>query len=199
MGNSRKASYRLLKPFLRLIECPEDSDSHPTPPPTYQVKGEIVDLVEGLSADVALEGLLIVVRQFVVLVVALLVEALAAELALIRFVACMNAHVRVEGAAAVEGLAAVGALVRLLRRVDDLVAAEGGRLPKALSADLAHEGTCSSVHGHVPRQVVVGVEDLAALAAAEALAPAATAHNRGAGECGTVVAVAAAAVDCCCC
>ena len=91
----------------------------------YQMKGEIVNLMEGLPADLTLKGLLIVVRQLVVFVVALLVEALAAELALIGFVAGVDAHVGVQRGAPIEGFAAVGALMRLLRRVDDLVAAKG--------------------------------------------------------------------------
>ena len=45
------------------------------------VEGEVVDLVEGLVADVAFVSLLTAVGQFVVLVVALLVETLAAVLA----------------------------------------------------------------------------------------------------------------------
>ena len=45
------------------------------------VKGQVVDLVEGLVADDALVGLLHAVCQLVILVVALLVETLAAKLA----------------------------------------------------------------------------------------------------------------------
>ena len=136
---------------------------------SYQMKGEIVNLMEGLPADLTLEGLLIVVRQLVVFVVALLVEALAAKFALVRLVAGVDAHVGVQRGAPIEGLAAVDALMRFLRRVDDLVAAKGGRLAKALSADLADEGPGAGVHRHVSRQVVVGVEDLAALRTGEGL------------------------------
>ena len=78
------------------------------------VEGEVVDLMEGLVADDALVGLFDAVRQFVVLVVALLVEALAAKLTHIRTVAHVDPHVSVQGGAAVEGLTAGAALVRLL-------------------------------------------------------------------------------------
>ena len=37
------------------------------------------------------------------------------------------------------------------------------------ATDLADEGPCSSVHGHVSAEVVVGVEDLAALGTREDL------------------------------
>lgn len=131
------------------------------------VEGEIVDLVEGLVADDALVGLFDAVRQFVVLVVALLVESLAAVLADERLESGVNAHVSVERRRAVERLAASRALVRLLRRVDDLVAAQRRRLPEALAADLADERTGPRVHRHVTRQIVVGVEHFAAVGARE--------------------------------
>lgn len=61
------------------------------------------------------------------------------------------------------------ALVRLLRRVDDLMPAECRCLPEAFAADLADEGPGAGVHRHMPREVVVRVEHLAAFAALEAL------------------------------
>lgn len=133
------------------------------------VEGEIVDLMERLVADVALVGLLAAVGQLVVLVVALLVEPLAAVLAHEGLVPGMDAGVCVEGGAAIEGLAAGLALVRLLGGVYDLVPAESRCLAKALATHLAHKRTGPCVHGHVPRQIVVRVEDLAALQAGEGL------------------------------
>lgn len=129
------------------------------------VKGQVVDLVEGLVADVALVGLFAAVRQPVVLVVALLVETLAAVLAREGLVVCVDSYVGVQGRATVEGLAAVVTLVRLLLGVDYLVTTQSARLAKALVADLADEGPGSGVHGHVTSEVIVGVEDLAALRA----------------------------------
>ena len=133
------------------------------------VEGEIVDLVEGLVADVALEGLHATMRELVVFEVALLMEALAAYLADVGLVVGVDARMRVEGGTAVEGLAACLALVRLLRRVDDLVPAQRACLPEALATDLTDERPCSRMHGHVSGEIVVSVEDLAALGAGEGL------------------------------
>ncbi len=127
------------------------------------VESEVVDLVEGLVADDALVGLFDAVRQFVILVVALLVESLAAVLADERLEAGVDADVRVERRRAVEGFAARRALVRLLGRVDDLVAAQRRRLTEPFAAHFADERTGARVHRHVPRQVVVSVEDFAAV------------------------------------
>ena len=131
------------------------------------VEGEVVDLMEGLVADDALVGLFDAVRQFVVLVVALLVEALAAVLAHKRLESGVDPDVRVEGGGSVKSLAARGAFVRLFRRVDDLVPAQGGRLAESFPAHFAHKRTGARVDGHVPRQVVVGVEDFAAVRTGE--------------------------------
>ena len=59
------------------------------------VEGEVIHLVEGLVTYTTAVLLLGAVRQFVVLVVALLVEALAAELTHKGLIAGVNAHVRV--------------------------------------------------------------------------------------------------------
>lgn len=133
------------------------------------VKGQIVDLVKGFVADVALVRLLAAVRQLVILVVALLVKALAAELADERLEVGVDARVGVQGGAPVEGLAAGHAFVRLLGGVDDLMSTEGARLPETLAADLADERPGARVHRHVSRQVVVRVEHLAAFRASEGL------------------------------
>ena len=103
------------------------------------VEGKVVNLVEGLLADGALELLGNGVGQSVVLVVDLLVEPLAAEVTAEGFEALVDAEVRVEGGRAVECLATSAALVRLVRGVDDLVAAERARLTEPLPANLAHE------------------------------------------------------------
>ena len=50
--------------------------------------------------------------------------------------------------------------MRFLGRVDDLVAAECAGLTESLSADFTDERPCSSVHRHVPSEVVVGIEHL---------------------------------------
>lgn len=60
-------------------------------------------------------------------------------------------------------------LVRFLTSVDDLVATQCTRLPETLPADLADERTRTCVDRHVSREVVMGVEDLAALLAGERL------------------------------
>lgn len=99
-------------------------------------------------------------RELVVLVVALLVESLAAELAGEGLVAGVDAGVRIERRAAVERFTARVARVRFLLGVYDLVSAERGRLAEPLATDLADERSCSCVYGHVPSQVVVGVEYL---------------------------------------
>lgn len=52
--------------------------------------------MEGLIADVAFVRFVAAVREFVILVVALLVESFAAEFANERFVAGMNARMRVQ-------------------------------------------------------------------------------------------------------
>lgn len=133
------------------------------------VEGKIIDLMEGLIADITFVRLLAAVRQFVILVVALLVKALAAELADERLEIGVNARVSVEGGAAVERLAAGHALVRFLGGVYDLVPAQGARLPEALTADLADERPGARVHRHMSRQVVVRVEHLPAFRAGESL------------------------------
>ena len=61
------------------------------------VKGEIVDLMERLVADVALVRLFTAVRQLVILVVAFLMEPLAAILAHERLVIGVDTSVRVQG------------------------------------------------------------------------------------------------------
>jgi len=133
------------------------------------VEGEIVDLMECLVANVALVRLLAAVRELVILVVALLVKTLAAELTDEWLKVGVYARVGVEGGAAVEGLAAGHALVRLLGGVDDLVPAQGARLPETLAADLADERPGARVNRHMPRQIVMRVEHLAAFRAGEGL------------------------------
>lgn len=132
------------------------------------VEGEIVDLVEGFGAHAALVRLFAAVRQLVVLVVALLVETFSAVLADEGFVPSVDAGVGVQRGGAVERFAARVTLVGLLRRVDDLVTTQRRRLAKTFSADLADERSSSCVNRHVTCQVVVSVENLAALAAFEA-------------------------------
>lgn len=133
------------------------------------VKSEIVDLVEGFVADVALVGLFTAVRQLVIFVVALLMKTLAAELADKRLEIGVDARVGVQGGAPVEGLAAGHALVRLLGSVDDFMSTEGARLPETLATDLADERPGARVHRHVSRQVVVRVEHLPAFRACKGL------------------------------
>lgn len=133
------------------------------------VERQVVDLVEGLVADAAFVLLLRAVGQLVVLVVTLLVEALAAVLAHPRLVALVNPHVRVERGGPVEAFSARAALVRLVVGVDDFVSTQGAGLAKTLAADLADKGASPGVDGHVASQIVVGVENLAALSAREAL------------------------------
>lgn len=87
------------------------------------VEGQVVDLMEGLVANVALVRLLAAMRKLVILVVALLVKTLAAVLADVRLEIRVYARVGVEGGAAIKGLAAGHAFVRLLGGVDDLVPA----------------------------------------------------------------------------
>lgn len=84
---------------------------------------ECTYLMEGLVADVTLVRLLHAVRQFVVLVVALLVEPFAAVLARVRLVAGVYSRVRVQRRASVERLSADRARVRFLLGVYDLVPA----------------------------------------------------------------------------
>lgn len=60
------------------------------------VKGKIVDLVKCLVTNAAFVCLIATVRQFVVLVVALLVESFATELANVGLIACMYPSVRVQ-------------------------------------------------------------------------------------------------------
>ena len=68
--------------------------------------------MERLPAYLALEVLLLLVSEAVVLVVALLMKPFAAHLTLVRSVTRMYSHVSVESAAPVEGLSADLALVR---------------------------------------------------------------------------------------
>lgn len=82
-------------------------------------------------------------------------------------VANVNSHVGVQGRATIEGFGADIALVRLLLGVYDFVPTQSASLPEALAANLAHERSNTCVNGHMPRQVVVGVETLAALIALE--------------------------------
>ena len=75
----------------------------------------------------------------------------------------MNSDVGIERGTAIEGLAARLTLVRLVGRVDDLVTAQRRRLSEALSAHFAHKRPGAGVHGHVPREIVVGVEHFPAV------------------------------------
>lgn len=133
------------------------------------VEGKVVDLMERLAADAALELLLRAVGQLVVLVVTFLMEPFAAELAHVRFVALVYAHVRVQCGAAVERFPAGAALVRFLGRVDDFVPAERASLAETLSADLADERPCTSVNRHVAGKVIVSVENFPTLRTSECL------------------------------
>lgn len=109
------------------------------------------------------------VGQFMVLIVTLLVEALPAEFADERFVACMNSRVSVKRRAAVEGFATCLTLVRFLRRVNDLVPTQSGSLPETFTTYLAHEGSRTCVHGHVPCQVIMSVEKFPTFRTSETL------------------------------
>jgi hypothetical protein len=133
------------------------------------VEGQIVDLVEGLVADFAFEGLVPTVRQLVILVVALLVEAFPAVLADERFVAVVDTNVGVERGAPIKGLPAGLTLVRFFRRVDDFMSAERRGLAKALPANFANERPSSRVDRHVAGQIVMSIEDLSALLTSEGL------------------------------
>lgn len=133
------------------------------------VKGQIVDLVEGLVADLALELFLLGMGQSVVLVVALLVESFAAVLADEWLEPLMDAQVGIQSGGAVEGLSARSTFVRLLGGVYDLVTTQGTGLSEALVADLTNEGPSTRVDGHVSREVVMGVELLAAFWTGEVL------------------------------
>lgn len=113
-----------------------------------------------------------------ILIVALLVESLAAVFADKRFVAGMDACVGVQCGRAIEGLAAGVAFVRFVGCVDDLVAAQGGRLAETFAADFAYEWTGASVNGHVPRQIVVGIEHLTAFGAGKCFLLAASTARR---------------------
>lgn len=127
---------------------------------SMHVKGQIVDLMERLVADVALIGLFATVRQLVILVVPLLMEPLAAVLADERLVIGVDAPVGVQCRASVKSFAACRTFVRLLRCVDDLVPAQGARLAKALATDLADERSSSRVNWHVSSQIIMCVEHL---------------------------------------
>ena len=133
------------------------------------VKCQVVDLMEGLVADFALELFLLGVGQSVVLVVALLVESFAAVLAYEGLESLMDAQVGVQSGGAVEGLSTRSTFVWLLGGVDDLVSAQGTGLSEALVADLTNERPSTRMDRHVPREIVVSVELLAALWAGEVL------------------------------
>lgn len=78
------------------------------------MEGEIVHLVKGLVADVALVSLVATVCQFMVFIIAFLVESFATEFANKWFVASMNSSVRIEGGRTIESLSACVAFVGLL-------------------------------------------------------------------------------------
>ena len=61
------------------------------------------------------------------------------------------------------------ALVRLFVGVDDFVSAERRGLPETLAADLADERPRAGMHGHVAREIVVGIEHFPAFIARESL------------------------------
>lgn len=142
---NKKTTYRFLVVVCVHVEC------------------EVVDLMECLVAYDAFVGLFDAVRQFVVLVVALLVESFAAMFADERLESGVNAHMSVERRGSVERLAASRTFVRLFGRVDYLVAAQSRRLAETFAADFANERTSSRVHRHVTCQVVMGVENFAAV------------------------------------
>jgi len=73
----------------------------------------------------------------------------------------------VERGAAVEGFAARLAFVRFFGRMNDLVAAERGRLAETFTAHFTDERTRAGVYRHVPRQIVMGVENFAAIGASK--------------------------------
>lgn len=76
------------------------------------VEGQVVDLVEGLVANVALVSLLSTMCQTVVLVVAFLMESFPAEFADERLVTSMDSCMRVERRRSVEGFTTRQAFMR---------------------------------------------------------------------------------------
>lgn len=102
-----------------------------------------------------------------ILVIALLMKAFAAVLADERFKSGVNAHVRVERRRPVERFTARRAFMRLLRRVNDFVTAQSGRLTETFTAHFADKWSCSRVHRHVSREVVVGVKHFATIGTSE--------------------------------
>lgn len=60
------------------------------------------------------------------------------------------------------------AFVRLFRRMYDLVSTQRRGLPESLAADLADERPSARVNGHMPRQIVVSVENFTAFTAFKA-------------------------------
>lgn len=104
-----------------------------------------------------------------VFVIAFLVEALSAVLAHEGLVARVDARMSVKRRRPIERLSTGVTFVRLFARVNNLMPTKGRRLSESLSAYFTNEGPCSRVYRHMPRQVVVRIEDFAAFAALEAL------------------------------
>lgn len=133
------------------------------------VKCKVIDLMECFGAHRALVSFFTAVGEFVVLVVPFLVESLAAEFAHEGFVSRVDPCVGVKGRGSVESLAAGMAFVGFFRSVDYFVSTERGCLSETFSAYFTDEWPRSSVHRHVPGEVVMSVENFAAFSALEAL------------------------------
>ena len=64
--------------------------------PTYQMKCQVVDLMERFATNVTLERLFVVVCQLVILVVSFLMESFATEFTLVWLVTSMDAHMGIQ-------------------------------------------------------------------------------------------------------
>lgn len=102
-----------------------------------------------------------------IFVVALLMKSLAANVAHKWLIPGVNANMSVQRRRSVESFSANVTLVRFFFGVDDFVPAERACLPETLAAYLTLEWPSASVYWHVPCQVVMRVENLAANFAGE--------------------------------
>lgn len=135
------------------------------------VESKVVDLVEGLIANGALERFLSAVGEFVIFVISLLVKAFPTVLTDKGFVPIVDPDMSVQSGAPIKRFSTGLTLVRFLGGVDDFMATEGGGLSKPFAANFANEGPCSGVNGHVSGQVVMSIEHFPTFQAGEGLVP----------------------------
>ena len=96
--------------------------------------------------------------EFMVFIVPFLVKTFATIFTNERLVASVDSRMSVEGGAPIKSFTACIALMWFLSCVNDFMTTQSGCLTETFTADFTHKRSGSCVYGHVPGQVVMGIE-----------------------------------------